>query len=150
MTAKITSCFSLAIVCMVSASSRVPVHIQTKADTRPSFYWNPVQSGMWTVSVCVCVCVYLLEVAESGLGRKLWVALGEKSNLWPEPLWFSASIPSTNLSAGRKKGRGQWGMFLMNPTGIWALLSLLVGFMLRGQGFLASSSKGLKKKKCPK
>ena len=66
-------------------------------------------SPVWYVySKCVCVCVYLLEVAESGLGRKVWVALGEKSNLWPELLWFSASIPSTNLSADRKEW-GQWG-----------------------------------------
>lgn len=36
-------------------------------------------------------------MAESGPGRKLWVALGEKSNLGIEPLWFSVSIPSTNL-----------------------------------------------------
>lgn len=33
----------------------------------------------------------LPEVAESGPGRKLWVALGEKSNLGIEPLWFSVS-----------------------------------------------------------
>lgn len=39
----------------------------------------------------------LPEVAESRPGRKLWVALGEKSNLGIEPLWFSVSIPSTNL-----------------------------------------------------
>lgn len=46
---------------------------------------------------CALVFCSLPEVAESGPGRKLWVALGEKSNLGIEPLWFSVSIPSTNL-----------------------------------------------------